>query len=238
MDSMAWIETYYQGMPLNGPWTAEAENAVRACIAVYGRTRDEGRKAYVMKWAETQAQADTLGPETYCVLLFALTETGEEKYRAAFVKAMEALHTEGETIDPVMYFRQLTFRMAYEMKLNGMEQVGPVAAAFRNAEAMVDGVNVSAFLQALADAIAVCSDQLYEHWRSLVDQYRKFLPGALQSATLQEDPQLLHALLQGVQLGVIDPERYMPMAAKRLAALKQNGQQDAAMLMEMEFGVI
>ena len=49
---------------------------------------------------------------------------------------------------------------------------------------------------------------------------------------------LLYALLTGVEMGLIDPERYLPVARKGIAALREKGSPCAADTLEEGFGVL
>ena len=53
-----------------------------------------------------------------------------------------------------------------------------------------------------------------------------------------EQPHLLYALLTGVEMGLIDPERYLPVARKGIAALREKGSPCAADTLEEGFGVL
>ena len=96
-------------------------------------------------------------------------------------------------------------------------------------------------LLALADAIDLCADQLYEHWRAMVDIYRVVLRGLLAAET-PSNPEtagmLITALHAGVRMKLIDPERYLPMAKKRIAALRSAGFAHAADMLEAEGGML
>ena len=91
-------------------------------------------------------------------------------------------------------------------------------------------------LLALTDAISLCSDQLYEHWRALVDLYRAGLKAALSAEAKEPETaaMLVYALHEGVRLGLIDPERYLPMADRRIEALRAAGEETAAEMLKLE----
>jgi unsaturated rhamnogalacturonyl hydrolase len=182
------------------------------------------------------------------VLFVALEKTGEDKYREAIQDVMVRLDAQPEgALDLSAAYEPLPFRMAYEMKLNRMERVGQTAAMYcdvhkrlwkNKAQRHSDSLQEEGwFLMALMDGIECCSDQLYEHWRTLVDIYRESLSGVLCRMTPQgllrtnvtdgqEDAGgtaiVLYALLMGVQMGLIDPERYLPVARKIFKALVDN----------------
>ena len=148
-------------------------------------------------------------------------------------------------------YAELPFRMAYEMKLGGMEKVGLCAGKFvQSFKALWDAerglisggrYQTAAMLLALADCIDLCADQLYEHWRAMVDVYRVALRGLLAAET-PDNPEtagtLLTALFAGVRMNLIDPERYLPIAGKRIDALAAAGHAHAAEMLKLEGGVL
>lgn len=91
------------------------------------------------------------------------------------------------------------------------------------------------YLMALIDCIDLSSKELYEHYRALVDLFRESLRGLLpyQDAATGMFYQVIdhaevpgnyletsgssmaaYALLKGVRLGVLDPEKYLPLGRK------------------------
>ncbi len=195
--------------------------------------------------ADAVAAADALIREEACnpgnarTLFAALEKTGDDKYCQAIKQVMVQLDAQPEAADAPfsVLYETLPFRMVYEMKLNRMERVGQTAAMYRAAHARqwnpqtgrhdVPLQEDAWFLLALTEGIAACSDQLYEHWRALVDIYRATLRGVL-SVLAEADPQTLAmvtwALLDGVRQGLIDPERYLPTAQRAMAALRAAGE--------------
>lgn len=209
--------------------------------------------------AEGADTADALIRENACrpanakALFAALEKTGDDKYRQAIQQVMAQLDAQSEAADAPfsVLYETLPFRMAYEMKLNRMERVGQTAAMYRAAHVRLWNPQTGRhdvplqedvwFLLALAEGIAACSDQLYEHWRALVDIYRATLRGVL-SVLAEADVQTLAmavwALLDGVRQGLIDPERYLPTAQKALAALRAAGEVSLADKLQEVFGGI
>lgn len=253
MDTMAWFRDYLGAHVPDGRWSPAADDAVRLCIGLHRRTADDAARQYVIDWADSLIGAGACTPACGKALFFALETTGEAKYREAAEGVMAALGREpSEVIDSAeTLYRVMPFRMAYEMKLGGMEKVGLVAAKYRAAYASLWNARTVCFggdlrgtafaLLALVDAIDICSDQLYEHWRALVDMYREVLRAALTADSAPEGEtaaMLVWALLAGVRMNLIDPERYLPVAARRIAALKAQGLKQAAAMLEMEGGVL
>ena len=248
---MAWFRGYLADHQPDGNWSLQADWAVRACIRLYTQTDDEACSAYVIAWADSLLTADVCQPECGKALFFAYGRTGEEKYRDAIVRVMARLgRNPGDTVLPAeTLYAELPFRMAYEMKMGGMEKVGLCAAKFRQsfaalwdkATGLVSGGRYQSAiaLLALADCIDLCADQLYEHWRAMVDVYRAVLRGLL-AADIPENPEtagmVLTALYAGVRMRIIDPERYLPIADKWLAALRTAGFVTAADMLNAEGG--
>lgn len=249
--NMAWFRDYLAEHQPDGSWSLQADWAVRACIRLYAQTGEDAYRAYIIAWADSLLAADVCLPECGKALFFALEKTGGEKYRDAIGRVMAQLgRNPGDMVLPAeTLYAGLPFRMAYEMKLGGMEKVGLCAAQFRQSfKALWDeksglisgGRYQSAIaLLALSDCIDLCADQLYEHWRAMVDVYRVVLRGLL-AADAPENPEtagmVLTALYAGVRMRIIDPERYLPMAAKRVAALRDAGAAHAADMLEAEGG--
>jgi len=242
MDTMAWFREYLEANQPDGNWSAAADCAVRACMLV----QDEAAKQHVIRWADSLITADACTPACGRALFVALAATGDDKYRTAIEDVMARIGRDpADVLDSVeAMYAVLPFRMAYEMKLGGMEKVGLVAARFREHRRLLlntgDLRDMAYGLLALADAIDSCADQLYEHWRALVDLYREGLKAALSAAAPADETaaMLVHAIHEGVRMNLIDPERYLPMAAKRIRALKAAGFTQAAAVLEMEGGAL
>ena len=243
MKPTSWLNEYITANLPGEGWNHEQALALRMCIR---HADDEDCARYVLRSADTFLRLEACTPANAGALFFALERTGEDKYREALRRVRTALDAQlAEEFALSAACDVLPFCMAYEMKLNRMEKVGATAAMFRRVhERLWDarlhrhGVTLQEegwFLLALTDAIAACSDQLYEHWRALVDIYRETLRGilpALAEAEAQPLALLLHALLTGVEMGLIDPERYLPLARKGIAALRAKGEDRAADLLE------
>lgn len=98
------------------------------------------------------------------------------------------------------------------------------------------------YLMALVDCIGLCNEELYEHVRALIDLYRESIRGILPYA----DPEtglfyqvidypkkpdnyletsgsamIIYALLKGVRLGIIDGEKYLPVAMRAFESLEK-----------------
>ncbi len=105
------------------------------------------------------------------------------------------------------------------------------------------------YLMALADTIGACSEQLYEHWRALVDIFRESIAGVLryqaedglfyQVIDHADEPgnytetsgsaMIAYALLKGVRLGILDEEKYLPIGKRvveQIIATKMKEEED------------
>ena len=262
MNPMGWFREYLIAKTPGAVWDAREDFAVRVCMRFH-------HAAYLSRHVVECADAFLRGgciPGATKTLFYALEKTGEDKYRVAIQKAMDRLEEPADASLSALY-ETLPFRMAYEMNINRMEKVGQTAKMYRDAHlARWDRVHrlhrtengfslreEAWFLMALVDGIALCSDQLYEHWRALVDIYRETLSGVLRrfneqgllAADLTEEGEgdpidtaiVLWALLSGVEQGLIDPERYLPVGHMVFYALRQTTESRAADMMEEVFGV-
>lgn len=243
MSPTSWFKEYMAAKTPGAAWDSREDFALRLCM----KFADDSEYArYVISSADAFIQADKCTPANAGALFFALDKTGEEKYRKAIERVMAKLNDQDAASSLVEAYETLPFRMAYEMKLNRMERVGATAAMFRSIHQRLWSEKTGRhdaslreegwFLLGLTDAIKVCSDQLYEHWRAMVDIYRETLRGVLQELET-DDPQilalLLYAMLTGVEMGLIDPERYLPVARKGIAALREKGENQAADMLEV-----
>ncbi len=105
------------------------------------------------------------------------------------------------------------------------------------------------YLMALVDTIDQCPEQLYEHWRALVDIFRESIAGVLRyqqpdGLFLQviDHPEaegnytessgssmIAYAVMKGVRLGILDPEKYLPIGKRvfeQLVAAKMKPEED------------
>ena len=262
MSTMVWFREYLVAKTPGAVWDPREDFAVRVCMRLQNAAY---LSRHVIECANAFLQGGCI-PGATKTLFYALEKTGEDKYRVAIQKAMDRLADDAGAPLSALY-ETLPFRMAYEMRINRMEKVGQTAKLYKDAHlARWDRVHrlhrteygyslreEAWFLMALVDGIDLCSDQLYEHWRALVDIYRETLAGVLQrfnaqgllAADFSEDGEgdptgtaiVLWALLSGVEMGLIDPERYLPVARMGLFALRKTHEVYAADMMEEVFGV-
>ena len=248
MNPTAWFNEYIAENTPGAAWNAREDFVLRLCMKY---ADDAACTQYVLASADAFIQEDKCTPANGGALFFALDKTGEEKYREAIRQVMAKLNDQDTVSGLVEAYETLPFRMAYEMKLNRMERVGQTAAMFRSVHQRLWNAKASRheatlleegwFLLGLTDAIAICSDQLYEHWRAMVDIYRETLRGVLrelETADSQMLALLLYALVAGVEMGLIDPERYLPVARRGIAFLRESGDNWAADILEEGVAVL
>ena len=218
--------------------TQQADDALlMGCIHVYRATG----KALYRDYVVNQARSGHAGGMP---LLFAMEKTGDEALRQA-VEQQAAQPMEVRRLEQA--YEVLPFRMAYEMKLNRMAWVNRVAEQFRSIRARLyqeeSGLNRAAegenftpvstgwYMAALVDGIEACDQQLYEHWRALVDIFRETLRGLLRSGSTQGAEALAaYSILKAVRLGIIDPERYLPIGRELAEKMDESAGMGAYMM--------
>lgn len=188
-------------------------------MALYEATKDEGHQRMAEKLLTNAVTGAEMHP-AWARLLFANVDRWQETIKQVAQRELPA---------PVRLedaFDTLPFRMAYEMKLNRMAWVSRVAEDFcglhqrlfdekSGLHGAAEGEGFCAestgwFLMALVDCIDICDQQLYEHWRCLVDIFRVTLRGILRSGRVEgAELQLAYCILKAVRMGLIDSERYL-----------------------------
>lgn len=214
--------------------TAEPDLALlMGCVQVYQATGNARCRDYAVEHAKAGAP-----------LLFALDVTGAESIRQA---AVEQAGRELDVQRLEEAFALLPFRMGYEMKLNRMAWVSRVAEQFKGLRTRLydeeaglycaaagEGftpVSTGWYLAALVDSIEACDQQLYEHWRALVDIFRECLRGLLRFGnTAGAESLTVYAIRKAVRMGIIDPERYLPAADKLEKTMDESAGMGAYMM--------
>lgn len=188
-------------------------------MALYAATKDEGHQRRAEEMLAKAVTGEELHP-AWARLLFADVDSWRETIEQVASRELPAPVRLEEAFDT------LPFRMAYEMKLNRMAWVNRVAEDFRSLHQRLfdeqSGLHCAAegepfcaestgwFLMALVDCIDICDQQLYEHWRCLVDIFRATLRGILRSGRVEgAELQLAYCILKAVRMGLIDSERYL-----------------------------
>ncbi|MBQ8312502.1 MAG: hypothetical protein IJX84_04780 [Clostridia bacterium] len=188
-------------------------------MALYAATGDEGHQRLAERMLQNAVTGEEMHP-AWARLLFADVDKWKETIEQVAQRELPAPARLEEAFDT------LPFRMAYEMKLNRMAWVNRVAEDFRSLHQRLfdekSGLHCAAegeaycaestgwFLMALVDCIDICDQQLYEHWRCLVDIFRTTLRGMLRSGKVEgAELQLAYCILKAVRMGLIDSERYL-----------------------------
>lgn len=212
MDIKQWFKDY---LAANAPCqTGGEDGALRAAIDLYKATGDETFRQFALEHAVCpSAHADQ-------ELLFLWEQTGEDNDRQAIEQHMQQLRGADAPTDGKSLYAAGPFWMAYEMKCGGMEKVAAVVQMFRavhQSTPQPDGWQ----LMALADAIGWCREELYEHYRALIDMFRAELPAVLAH---EASALVACALLKAVRLGVVNPEKYLPIGKRMFEALDLPGE--------------
>lgn len=201
--------------------TRQEACALAGYAALYQATKDEQYRKTAKRMLAASVPAEEMCPAWARMLFLDLEKDG---CREAIEQVAKRSLPEPARLEEA--FDVLPFRMAYEMKLNRMAWVNRVAENFRSLHKRLfdpasglhragEGEGFSPestgwFLMALVDSIDICDQQLYEHWRAMVDIYRVTLRGILRSGkTAGAEAQLAYSILKGVRLGLIDGERYL-----------------------------
>ncbi len=163
-------------------------------------------------------------------LLFAWDETNEEQYRYA-ADAMAA-HIESADIPatPANLLAVEPFRAEYDTRFGGRQAYKTIVSRFQSAQAENASRSLrekGEMLMALADTIEMMDMQVYEHYRALADMFltaaRDILPclGKLQDKEWTGRVMIITALLKGIRLGLLDPEKYGPPALDAFIRLEK-----------------
>lgn len=99
------------------------------------------------------------------------------------------------------------------------------------------------YLMSLVDAIGLCTEQLYEHYRALVDIFRESIAGVVRYQDKEDglfyqvidhgetegnytetsgSAMIAYCILKGVRLGVLNGEKYLPIGRKVFESLVQH----------------
>ena len=157
-------------------------------------------------------------------LFFAFDETGDERYRLAADKLSEALGKPGaddKDLCPKALYMAQPFRVAYDMRWGGKIAAPEIVAVFRKAhehirDSLCDPEPMGWYLMALIDCADLMEEQLYEHYRALVDLYRETAPAAPLCGNLM----IVRSVYKGIRLGLLDEDTYIRPAAKAYEALR------------------
>ena len=150
---------------------------------------------------------------------------GDDQVKDAALKEMRRLKDAGLSDDPRKMQEELPFLAACDTRFGDKQTYKMISrhcAQFREqyfdrktglycvpgcdeAEGLV--------LKTLADTIEQMDIQLYEHYRALADMYLEAARGLISSGS-KPDAAAIDALFKGVRLGLLDDEKYLPIAQK------------------------
>lgn len=173
-------------------------------------------------------------------------------YAESFLAACEGLDVEFDacaslTSPLACMYKDQPSAMRYEMECNKMANLGDVVRRFKDARSLYYDAQKSLnacgqgflarenglYLMALIDCVELCSEQLYEHYRALIDIFRESMRGLLRwqdeasglffevidqpagegnGADVCGSAMAAYALYKAVRLGVLDGEKYLPIA--------------------------
>lgn len=154
-------------------------------------------------------------------ILFALDQTGEERYKKAADQLAAALNDMPQPESGWPLWKTQPFCAAYDVRFGGRQQAKAIAERFRKAREawLADPENGDWYYLSLADTLEKMDSQIYEHYRMLADL---LLEAARHAARMGVDAfshmAVSYAVLKGVRLGLLDPERYLPLALQAVEA--------------------
>lgn len=232
MNINQWFKDYLaKYTPCKNDWNYVEGCILKAAVDLYQATGDADFKQFALDYMSACVAEDGSIPNCEMrqrsfeainagkTLFFALEETGEERYRKAIEFHMQRLRCGDDPKDGKTIYAAGPFWMAYEMKCGGMEKVADVVRLYKCMDN--DGQRPDGWtLMALVDAIGWCREELYEHYRALVDIFREKLAGVLLHPADEADAMVSYALLKAVRLGLIDPEKYLLIGKRMLDALQ------------------
>ena len=199
MDITLWFKEYLAKDNVSkNEWNEEDGCVLKAAADLYKATGEDAFRAFVQEYATCpNARANQ-------AMFFAWEQTGEENARQVIEQRMQQPGGMTAPADNRALYEAGPFCMAYEMKRGGMEKVAAVVQMYRQVQHQSDGWR----LMALVDAIGWCREELYEHYRALVDMFRAELAQVLYN---EKSALVAYSVLRAVRLGVIDPEKYLPI---------------------------
>ena len=155
----------------------------------------------------------------------------------AYLKLLRAqfdLLTAEEQAKPENLYLYQPARAEYDARFGGMREQKAIAALFRAArDRLYPAVTDGYYMMALADTLEKMNIQIYEHYRVLAD----LLLEAARVCLPEPGVMAQYALMKGVRMGVLDPEKYLPAARRafeRTARTAENA--DFYRLAQDEYG--
>ncbi|MBQ9197643.1 MAG: hypothetical protein IJ157_10450 [Clostridia bacterium] len=134
-----------------------------------------------------------------------------QPYLEQMVNQLSMLDEE-EQLKPRNLYLYQPAHAEWDVRFGGKAGAKDIARLFRKAREHLaaEGVTDGYYMMALADTLENMDIQLYEHYRVLAD----LLLEAAQKALPSDDVRVLYAVMKGVRLGLLDPEKYLPAAMR------------------------
>ena len=212
MDMLALLRERRDGLLLKG------------CVDMCRVTGDQTYRQAVLEAVDAAAPDVSRAK----ALFFAWDETGEERHKTAAVNLMNELKaaplpmTARGLYDALPFLAECDTRfgdkqtyklIARHCAAYRAQSFDPETRLYRPAEA--EGW----VLMALVDTAEKIDEHMYEHYRAVADQYFEAIRGWLDSGE-QADAMAVYALLKGVRLGLLDDEKYLPIALQLASEAK------------------
>ena len=149
----------------------------------------------------------------------------DEQMKAAALEEMRRLKDGGLSDDPRKMQEELPFLAACDTRFGDKQTYKMIARHFKRFhERYFDretglyrvpgcGEAEGLALKTLTDTVEQMDMQLYEHYRALADMFLEAARG-LVSHEKEATAMAADALLKGVRLGLLDEEKYLPIALK------------------------
>ena len=150
---------------------------------------------------------------------------GDDQVKDAALKEMQRLKDRGLSDDPRKMQEELSFLAACDTRFGDKQTYKMISRHCRQFHERYFDRKTSLYhvpgckdaeglvLKTLVDTIEEMDMQLYEHYRALADMFLEAARG-LVSHEKEAAAMVADALLKGVRLGLLDEEKYLPIALK------------------------
>lgn len=157
---------------------------------------------------------------------------GDEQGKAEALKEMQRLKDVGLSDDPRKMQEELPFLAACDTRFGDKQTYKLISRHCQQFhERYFDrtaglyrvpgcGEAEGLVLKTLVDTVEQMDIQLYEHYRALADMFLEAARGLISGGT-KPDALAVEALLKGVRLGLLDEEKYLPIALNMQEVDKQ-----------------
>lgn len=199
---------------------------VSTCIEAYQITHSKPIRKLLVKAMEQTMRAKMDSYEIFIVgrgLYF----IGQDETVFRAIRLLQAntirLCMEGEEKLPIPLWWLLPSQMCHEETENHYAELSKLVTCFTRFDPnSLTAKECACFLTCLADTIAHCSEQLYEHYRALVDLFRAGVRTIRTSDDESVNPWLLTALAKGLKMGLLNPEEFQPLIDRWADELEQS----------------